>query len=131
MVGIKRAACAWAVLAGVCLVGCGPTMQTSGELLDRFDSAQAIRSADARQAALGQIARDAATSGEADISLRAVDAITRPELRDTTAEACAEILNRRGQRDKADVMVDKIGDLAVQDRIHEAFAAHPAPMRQF
>jgi hypothetical protein len=131
MVGLKRTASGLAVLFGAALAGCAGPTQTSGELLDRFDSAQQIRSTDGRQAALAQIARDAANSGEADISLRAVDGIERPVLRDQTAAACADILNARGQRDKADLMVDKIGDVAVQDRIHEDYAAHPAPMRRF
>jgi len=131
MVGLKRTVSGWVVLLGAVVAGCSGPMQTSGELLDRFDSAQAIRAVDGREAALAQIARDAANSGEADISLRAVDGITRPVLRDQTAAACADILNSRGQRDKADLMVDKIGDVAVQDRIHEDYAAHPAPMRHF
>ncbi len=111
------------------LAGCHPEMQTSGQLLDRLDSAQLIAAPAARQSALAGIAQDAARSGEPDVCLRAVDDLQASPLRDKTAAACAQTFNARGERVTADALVGRIAAPAERERLRVEYANHAPPAR--
>ena len=130
MLELKRIPTAMASVALAIVAGCAatPPLQSSGQLLNRLDSAERITNAGDRDPLLSDVAVESARSGQPAICLRAFNGIHQTAVRDRTAEACAAAFNRRGDRPSADTMVGQISSTAAQDRIRENYAAHPAPV---
>ena len=116
------------ILSG--LTGCAAPAQTSGQLLDRLNSAELITADGPREQSLADVARDAATNNQAGLCLRAVDQIKmQVPLHDRTAEQCAGTFDGLGDRATADLLVGRISAAATRDRLRTAYAASPAPTR--
>ncbi len=118
----------WCGLGLLLAAGCAAPVESSGQLVGRLNTAREITATGPRQQAMAEVATDAADSGQADISLQALDGIDQPALRTRTAEACAASMDRQDRRDKADEMVARIPDEATRNRIREGYAANPAPV---
>ena len=116
-------------VVGLLLTGCGAAPETSGQLLDRLNSAEGISTPSARDTALAGIARDAARSRQAGLCLRSVDGIVAVGLHDQTAQACARTADDLGDRPTAELLVGRISSVAVRDRLRIDFANRPAPAR--
>lgn len=73
-------------------------VQTAEQLKSRLDAAAKIPVPDARDAAMKEVARDAATSSQADLCASAVGKIAAADVRKATADDCAATLAKAGDK---------------------------------
>ncbi len=109
------------------LAGCGTQPQTSDQLNDRLTNATQITDAPQHDATCSQIANDAASSGQSTACMNAIDAIKDRDKRDRTAHDCADTFNNKGDRQTAEMVVQKISDPNLKDQILQAYGRAPAP----
>ena len=117
------------LVVGAALGGCAARPQTSGQLLDRLNSAELITQTNPREKALADIAVDSAKAGQVGLCLRSIRSIKATDLHDHTAEVCADRLDGLGDRPAAEEVVTSIQSPALRDKIRSAYASRPAPNR--
>jgi hypothetical protein len=109
------------VVVGLALAaGCGPNArppQTPEQLMGRLDAANRITNLSERQAALKEIAVDAANSGAGDITLKAMERITNVSTKNEVAEECALTLARRGDTRAATTCAEAITNVQKKNEV--------------
>ena len=88
---------------------------TSASLIARLESARSIGSNGERDTALAAVARDAASSGDAAVTVRAVDSIRSSYLRDVTAQETVGTISKIGNHAQAVELAKKIGGSNARD----------------
>lgn len=82
---------------------------------EKFAAANSIRQAETKDAAMADLATQAAQVGQWSILLKALDNIRNTQTHDEAARASATALAKRGRLDYARQIADKIHDTAIKD----------------
>ncbi|MBL9171803.1 MAG: hypothetical protein JNN07_29000 [Verrucomicrobiales bacterium] len=79
------------------LSACNQKPESSESLQGRLAAAVAISTPGSRNELLSQLAMDAAHAKDIQVTTNAIESIQNPNLRDSSAQACAEVLSRKGE----------------------------------